>query len=148
MSVSATEGLDISSTEESHADGEVKGFGCEIASLLFCSSGLGLLNPAGPCWRYKASTFWVLGLREFRQELLFRLEDPTFGRLVQAGSGCNMLELWGSRRSVQVFKGSMRKVLELSGSRRMVLECGLILLITVASGWMLTVEDDGEVSWI
>lgn len=145
VSRDATEGLDISSTEESHADGEVKGFGCESTSLLFCSSGLGLLNPAGPWRRYKASRFWVLGLREFRQELLFILEDTTLGRLVQAGSGCNMLELWGSRCRVQVFKGSMRKVLQLSGSRRMVLECGLI---AVTSGWGLTVDADGEGSWI
>lgn len=45
-----------------------------------------------------------------------------------------MLELWGSRWRVLVFKGSRRKVLETSGSRRMVLEWGLMLLVTVTSG--------------
>lgn len=45
-----------------------------------------------------------------------------------------MLELWGSRRRVLVFKGSRRKVLDTSGSRRMVLEWGLMLLVTVTSG--------------
>lgn len=93
----------------------------------------------------------VLELREFRQGPLVRLVGSRLGRLVRRGSGRNMLELWGSKRKVLVFKGSRRMVLETSGSRRMVLEWGLMLLVTVTSGLMLTagaVRFDAEGSWI
>lgn len=90
----------------------------------------------------------MLVLRELRLKLLLRLEGSRLGRLVRRGSGRSMLELWGSRRKVLVFKGSRRKVLEMSGSRRMVLEWGLMLLVTVTSGWGFTVGADREGSWI
>lgn len=73
-------------------------------------------------------------LRELRQKLLLRLDGSRLGKLVQRGSGRNMLELLGSRWRVLVFKGSRRRLLEMRGSRRMELEWGLMLLVTVTSG--------------
>lgn len=93
----------------------------------------------------------MLTLREFRLELLDRLEGSKLGRLVRRGSARNMLELLGSKRKVLVFKGSRRTVLDTRGSRRMVLEWGLMLLVTVISVLTLTVgavSSDVEASWI
>lgn len=59
------------------------------------------------------------------------------------GSGRSMLELFGSRWRVLVFKGSRCRVLQMRGSRRMVLEWGLMLLYTVNSGWGIRAGADG-----
>lgn len=143
MSGDVIVGVDTScSADVSTTDGDMKGFGYESTPPLLCAP----LDPEGSWRRCRGSRFGVLVLRELKEELvllLLRLDGSRLGRLVR-----NMLELWGSRRRVLVFKGSRRKVLETSGSRRMVLEWGLMLLVTVTSGWGFTVGTDGDGSWI
>lgn len=144
MSGDAAEGLDTSCCAEvSNADGAAKSLGYGRIFLAPCVP----LDPSGSLWWEKGSKFGMLVLWEFKQKLLLRVEGSRLGRLVRRGSGRSMLELWGSKRRVLVFKGSRRKVLETSGSRRMVLECGLMLLVTAASGWGFTVGADGGSSW-
>lgn len=150
VSGDVTEGLDTC-WSVSTADGTVKSFGYEkncCVCLLVCGSWHVPLDPGGFWRRYGGSKFGVLVVQEFRHKLLLlRLVGSRLGRLERRGSGRSMLELLGSKRRVLVFKGSRRKVLERSGSSRMVLEWGLLLLITVTSGWRFTVGTDGEGSW-